>query len=69
MNGLAKKSIESIENMLSKKEVDIFAVAEHKKGRKHDVPTFNHYDRWASCRENEQGGGTAIWVKKKYLKG
>ncbi len=57
MNGLAKKSINSIENMLNNTEVDIFAVSEHKKGRKHDVPMFKLYDRWASCRENEQGGG------------
>ncbi len=68
MNGLSRKSTAHIADMLLKESVDIFAVSEHKKGRKQDIPTFNKYDRWASCREIEKGGETAIWIKKDKFK-
>ncbi len=67
VNGIAKKSITNIDAVLSNNKVDIFGVCEHKKRRKHDIPQFVGYDRWASCRSNENGGGTAIWVKKNKL--
>ncbi len=64
INGWSNKKIVLVENILDEHNCDIFAVTEHKKNRKHDLPRFRVYDRWASCREIERGGGTAIWVKK-----
>ncbi|MCP4976598.1 MAG: hypothetical protein GY931_10590 [Maribacter sp.] len=64
VNGMAKKSITNIDTILNENKVDIFGVCEHKKRRKHDVPQFGGYNRWASCRNKENGGGTAIWIKK-----
>ncbi len=63
VNGLAKKSVPYIEAMLYDNKIDIFAICEHKNGRKQDLPNFHNYVRWASCREIEQGGGSAIWIK------
>ncbi len=62
VNGLAKKSITYTESMLYEENIDIFAICEHKKRRKQDLPQFHNYVRWASCREN--GGGSAIWIKR-----
>ncbi len=64
VNGLAKKSNDYFDILLQSKNIDILGVCEHKKNRKNDLPMFNNYDRWASCRETEKGGGTAIWIKK-----
>ncbi len=64
VNGMSKKTNDYFETLLQSKNIDILAVCEHKKNRKNDLPMFNKYDRWASCRETENGGGTAIWIKK-----
>ncbi len=60
VNGMSKKTNDYFETLLRNKHIDILAICEHKKNRKQDLPTFNNYDRWASCRESENGGGTAI---------
>ncbi|MCP4976533.1 MAG: hypothetical protein GY931_10265, partial [Maribacter sp.] len=64
VNGWSNKKMELVETILNEKGLDILAITEHKKNRKHDLPNFHTYERWASCREIERGGGTAIWVKK-----
>ncbi len=64
VNGWSNKKMALTETILDEQGLDILAIAEHKKNRKHDLPNFHNYERWASCRETERGGGTAIWVKK-----
>ncbi|MCP4975685.1 MAG: hypothetical protein GY931_05945, partial [Maribacter sp.] len=64
VNGWSNKKMELVESILNEKGLDILAITEHKKNRKHDLPNFHTYERWASCREIERGGGTAIWIKK-----
>ncbi len=69
INGWSNKKVVLVENILEKKGIDVFAITEHKKNRKHDLPVSQAYDRWASCRETERGGGTTIWVRKgKFLR-
>ncbi len=64
INGWSRKKQDNAFLILREKGIDIFAVAEHKKKRKQDLPNFMGYDRWATCRENENGGGVCVWVKK-----
>ncbi len=64
VNGWSQKKYLVVANVLMDKHIDIFAITEHKKGRKQDLPEFKEYDRWATCREVENGGGVCVWVRK-----
>jgi len=64
LRSLPDNKVPSIECMLKKYNVDIFGVVEHKKKFKSELPSFQNYSLWSKCREN-QGGGVAIWVKKR----
>ncbi len=60
INGWSRKKQDNATVILDKKGVDTFAVVEHKKRRKQDLPNFMGYDRWAKSRENENGGGVCM---------
>ncbi len=64
VNGWSEKKFLITAKTLMQKRVDIFAITEHKKGRKQDLPMFKEYERWATCREGENGGGVSVWVRK-----
>ncbi len=43
VNGLAKKTNDYFTTLLHDNNIDILAVCEHKKNRKHDLPIFTNY--------------------------
>ncbi len=60
VNGWSEKKFLTAMNVMDHHKIDIFAITEHKKWRKQDLPDIQDYDRWATCREMENGVGVCV---------